>query len=116
MKQIKLHTIAALLGLVLAGTVGCGGPAKSEGEIKDEGRIRDLDIPNRTLVIRHRMPTENSNEDLRLYRTYKVAYDCRISTADKPEAKIDDLRDDDKVDVRYVKDGQEFILYRIKPD
>ena len=107
----------ALVGLLLMFAAGCGKATSGmRGEETDEGRIREIDPVNRILVIRHRIPGENPNEVIRLYRTYRVAYDCRISTPNKPNAAMEDLQDDAEVDVWFERDGDTFVLYRIEPE
>ena len=116
MKRMSICNLGlAMLALLLISCGGEGKPTVSE-ERASEGRVREVDLDRQTLVIRHRLPAESTNETIRLYRTYQLAPDCRISTFDKPDAGLEDLELDDKVDVRYVQVGQDFLLYRIKPD
>ena len=116
-RRLFLTALCAVVLSTSPGLVGCSSSVQEpDGEFNDEGRIRELDVKNRILVIRHRYPTQNTNEEIRIFRTYKVAYDCRISTTHKPTASLSDLRDNDEINVRYIKDGTDFVLQRIKPD
>lgn len=106
----RLAACALLVGLV----TGCGGKA-GKGSQQSHGTIREINPIAGTLVLREKLPSKHPNEELRLYRTYKVAFDCKIKTATKEKAELSDLKINDKVNVHYAREGDTFVLREIEP-
>ena len=105
----------ALFTVGLMSLVGCSQSGAKPKLLYTYGRIVSVDVAARTVVVTERQTGANSNEVVKVERTYKVASDCQISTETKHNAELADLKAGDKVSVRYLREGSEFIAHRIKP-
>ena len=105
--------IASLAMAALAFTV----PARAEGTntppAKPEkpkshqftGVIESVDAKAGTLALKQR-------DDV---KTFKTTAKTKVSTEEKKEAELADLKVGDKVVVHYIKDGDDMIAQRISP-
>ena len=107
------------LTLALAALGGCrksepqgGGP--QGGEQRMSGTIKGVDEKARTLVVRDTLPVKNPNEVTKVYRTFRVAMDCKIEKPEGGEALFSDLKVGKHVKVRYTPDQQEFTAREIE--
>ena len=77
------------------------------------GTIKVVDEKARTLLVRDTLPTKNPNEITKVYRTFRLAADCKIEKPEGGEAPFSDLKVGKHVRVRYMSDQQEFTARQI---
>lgn len=111
MKQLVIAVVLAPL-LVLCGCPKSTSPAK---DLHSNGRVEEVDAAGETVIVTEKHYGPNPNEVTKIERRYKVAFDCKIATATNPDAKLADLKFNDRVTVHYRKDGNDFIAYKISP-
>lgn len=69
----------------------------------------------RRLVIKEKETGADSNAVVKVRRTYRVTFDAHINTAEKRKADFSDLKVADRINYRFTKSGEEFIIHKITP-
>lgn len=102
------------VGLACILSAGCGR-GKGKGFERTHGTVREIDVQARTLNLKEKVEGSNTNETIRLHRTYKLAFDCRIKTATKEQGELSDLKIGDRINVNFSKEGDVFVAHEITP-
>src|SRR5213594_3686403 len=111
--KLRLSAFIGLAGLLLFAT-SCGKSHKGD-EQRIHGKIRAIDLNAHTLVITEKVSGSDSNEVGKVRKTYRVAFDCRISTPDMRKAELSDLKVGDRINIRFTVQDGELIAHRITP-
>ena len=100
---------------VLTSLAGCGRTSGKPKELLTHGTIRSVDAEKRTLVLTEKQPGANSNEVVKVQRTYNVPGACKITIAGRGNGPLEELKVGDKIKLKYTKEGDNFVAHRISP-
>ena len=95
-------------------SAGCSGKHKGQ-EQRTHGTIKEVDPTTHVLVIKEKPPGAGTNDVAKVKTTYRVAFDCRISIADKSRADFSDLKVGDRINYRFTIQGKELVIHKITP-
>ncbi len=106
--KIRVVTVSSLIAVALA--VACTARAQGNGEAKPKkhtftGVIESVDTAANTVTAKQKDES----------KTFKVTDKTRVSTDEKKEAVLGDLKVGDKVVFTYVEDGGALMAQKIAP-
>jgi Cu/Ag efflux protein CusF len=112
-----MRTVVRLMmavGLILV-LFGCKGASREGQEERTHGTVKAIDPQARTLVLSEKWQSANTNEVVKARTTYKIAFDCKIRTADKRKATLDDLKVGDRINITFVREPGLAVIRKITP-
>src|SRR3989442_1770225 len=104
----------ALAGALVLLVACNGGNAKSQ-EQRTYGNIKTIDLPGRIIVVSEKKQGGNAQDIVKIKNTYKVAFDCKISTIGQRKADLADLRVGDRVNIRFTVQDGILVAHKITP-